>query len=514
MGSIVISGFTPSFKVPGVYMETVFGAGEISNASAPLKCLVVGLKGSTGSITNDGTPQLALSKNDVDALVRPGSEAARMAYQALREPGVQLYIACPTPAVGAVAATATITITSTPPHAATGEWRYRIDGIAISGAISTTATQNAIAAAIRDAINARTELPVTAAVASNVATLTVKNAGVRGNQYILFQDTTELPSTVSSALAGSVAVTGDGVRFGDTLGSGTEDITALLTTISAQEYARIAFAQNDTTNLPIIESWLNTQAGWDVGILQNAVVALNTTLSAATTLATVTLNAERIQLLAMQNGESHPSELAARWAAHRAVFEQIDPAASSQYDGFALTGIAPQTQDGDRWTTSEQDTLLNNGVTPVTTNDNGEAFIVRSITTKCLTSSVADFRTLGTERASAPDFIRRGLYTRGVAFMAANPRVQDDPAQGERPPPPGVAFPALWTKVMTKYAYDLAAGAANVVSSGLPVITDVANNLPFSQFDPIAGRIMWVFNAEIANGNHQLGGQVRQTNNG
>jgi phage tail sheath gpL-like len=512
MASIVISGFTSAFKVPGVFMETVFGAGEISNASAPLKCLVVGLKGSTGTITNDGTPQLALSEDDVNALVRPGGEAARMAYQALREPGVQLYIACPAPAGGAVAATATITITATAPHASTGEWRYRISGITVSGATSTTATQNAIATAIAAAINARADLPVSAAAVANVVTLTVKNAGIRGNQYILFQDTTLLPTTITSAIAGGAAVTGNGCRF--TAGAGTEDVTTLLSTISAKEYARIAFAQNDTTNLPIIETWLNDQSAWDVGILQNAVVALNTDLSAATTLATVTLNAERIQLLSQQNGESHPSEVAARWAAHRSVFEQIDPAASSQYNGFALTGIAPQTQDADRWTIAEQDVLLNNGVTPVTTNDNGEAVIVRSVTTKCLTNAVPDFRTLGTERASAPDFIRRGLFLLGTSFVAQNPRVQDDPAQGERPPPPGVAFPQLWTKSMTKYAYDLAAGAANVVSSGLPVITDVANNLPFSQFDPIANRIMFVFPAEVANGNHQLGGQVRQTNNG
>lgn len=512
MASIVISGFTSADKVPGIVMETVFGAGEISNASAPLRCLVVGLKGSTGTITNDGTPKLALSKNDVDALVQVGSEAARMAYLALRESGVQLWIACPAPAGGAVAATATITITSTPTHAATGEWRYRIGGIALSGATSTTVTQNALATAINAAINARTDLPVTSTVLANVVTLTAKCAGIRGNQYILFQDTTLLPSTITSAIAGGAAVTGNGVRF--TSGAGTEDVTTLLSTISSTEYARIAFAQNDTSNLGIIETWLNNQAAWDVGILQNGVVALNTDLSAATTLATVTMNAERLQLLAMQNGESHPSEMAARWAAHRSTFEQIDPAASSQYDGFALTGIAPQTQDADRWTRSEQDTLLNNGVTPVTTNDNGDAVIIRSITTKCLTSAVADFRTLGTERVSAPDFARRGIYNLGTSFIANNPRVQDDPATGERPPTPGVAFPAFWTKILTKYAYDLAAGAANVVSSGLPVITDVENNLPFSQFDPIANRIMFVFPMEVANGNHQLGGQIRQTNNG
>jgi phage tail sheath gpL-like len=513
MASIVISGFTSAFKVPGVFMETVFGAGEISNASAPLKCLVVGLKGSSGTITLDGTPQLALSEDDVNALVQPGSEAAREAYQALRTPGVQLYIGCPTPAGGAVAAAATITIVSTPAHATTGEWRYRISGINLSGATSTTATQNAIATAIAAAINARTDLPVTAAAVANVVTVTVKCAGIRGNQYTLFQDTTQLPTTISSTLGGGGAsVTGGGIRFFN--GAGTEDVTNLLTTISSKEYARIAFAQNDTTNLPIIETWLNDQSAWDVGILQNAVVGLNTDLSAATTLATVTLNTERVQLLAMQNGESHPSEMAARWAAYRSVFEQIDPAASSQYNGFALTGIAPQTQDGDRWTIAEQDVLLNNGVTPVTTNDNGEAVIIRSVTTKCLTNAVADFRTLGTERASAPDFIRRGIYLLGVAFVTANPRVQDDPATGQRPPGPGIAFPLLWTNVLTKYARDLEIGAANVVSSGLAVVTDVANNLPFSQFDPIANRIMFVFPAEIANGNHQLGGQVRQTNNG
>lgn len=509
--SIIIAGFTSSFKVPGVFIETIFGAGQISAGSIPIKCLVIGLKGSSGTITLDGTPQQVFSRNDVDALVQPGSEAARMAYQALRAPNVQLYIACPTPAAGAVAATATITITSTPPHATTGEWRYRVAGVTVSGAISTTATQNQIATAIAAGFNARADLPVAAAVVANVVTLTVKGAGIRGNQHILMQDKSLLPSTVTSVLAGGAAVTGDGVRFVN--GAGTEDVTALLDNISAKEYGRIAFAQNDTTNLPVIESWLYEQANWDVDILQQGVVALNTTLSDATTLATVTLNAERVQLLAQRNGESHPSELAARWAAHRSIFEQIDPAASSQYNGFVLTGIAPQTEDEDRWTTAEEDSLLNNGVTPVTTNDNGEAILIRSITTKCLTSGVPDSRTLGTERAAAPDFIRRQISLQGASFMQSNPRVQDDPPQGARPPNPGVAFPLLWTKVLTKLAYDLEAGAANVVSSGLPVITDVANNLPYSQYDPIANRIMFVFPAEIANGNHQIGGQVRQTNN-
>ena len=42
------------------------------------------------------------------------------------------------------------------------------------------------------------------------------------------------------------------------------------------------------------------------------------------------------QFLAMQYGESHPSEIAARWMSYRSVFEQIDPAASSQYNGLCI----------------------------------------------------------------------------------------------------------------------------------------------------------------------------------
>lgn len=512
MASIIVTGLTPSYKVPGVFMETQFGAGRLSNGAAPLKCLVIGLKGSSGTITNDGTPQLALSEDDVNTLVQPGGEAARMAYQALRVPGVTLYIACPAPAAGPTAGTATITITATTPHATTGEWRYRIAGVLVSGAIATTDAQNTIATAIRDGINAVTTLPVTATVASNVVTLTAKCPGIRNNQLLLMQDTTQLPSSVASALAGGSAVTGDGVFFSG--GAGTESVSALLSAISAVEYARIAHAQNDTTNLPLIETWLFAQSAFDVDILQNSVCAVNGTLAAATTLSTVTLNTERIQLLAQQYGESHPSELAARWAAYRSVYEQIDPAASSQYNGYVLTGIAPQTEDGDRWTKSEQNTLLNNGVTPVTTNDNGDVVIIRSITTKCLTSSVPDFRTLGTERPSAADFIRHGIGTLGADFIARNPRVQDNPAEGQRPPNPAIATPIAFEKVLKKYAIDLAAGNSNVVSSGLPVITNIDENQPVAQFDPIAGRIMFAFPFEVANGNHQLGGLIRVTNNG
>ena len=74
-------------------------------------------------------------------------------------------------------------------------------------------------------------------------------------------------------------MTGGGVFF--TSGAGTESVSTLLTNISAVEYARIAHAQNDTTNLPLIETWLFDQSAFDVDILQNSCCAVNGDLSAA-----------------------------------------------------------------------------------------------------------------------------------------------------------------------------------------------------------------------------------------
>jgi phage tail sheath gpL-like len=511
MASITIPGFTSSYKVPGVTQIVQYGAGARTAAGAVRKCLVFGLKKTSGgTITTNGTPQPVFSTSDADTIVGAGSEAARMLYQALRVPNVALWVACPTPAGGAVAATATITIVSTPPHAATGEWRYRIGGELVSGTVSTTAVQNDIATAIQDAINGKTQLPVSAVASTNVVTLTVKSAGIRGNQQILMQDTTQLPTTVTSTLAGGSAVTGGGVFF--TSGAGTEDVDTQLDAISATTFDIIAFAQNDTTNLPKIETWLSEQADWNVGRLQHGVVGHNNSYAAATTLATTTMNAERLMLLAMRYSESHPSELAARFAAYRSVAIQNDP--NTNFDNYVLTGIAPQSQDADRWSSSEQNSLLNNGVTPVTTNDDGVAYVVRAITTKCLTSAVPDYRTLDIGRADCPDFAAIQIGLMAETFIAANPRVQDNPPQGARPPDAGIATPQAWEDQLYKLAKDLEKGATKYIPASLPIQQNVDENPPVAEYDPVAGRIMSVFNMDVSNNQHQIGNIVRQTNSG
>ena len=103
----------------------------------------------------------------------------------------------------------------------------------------------------------------------------------------------------------------------------------------------------------------------------------------------------------MRNSEAHPCELAAYKAALRAATEGDDPV--PDYDNKTMTGIPPQRFDADVPTDSEQATALNNGITPITTV-NGEARIVRSITSYCISGSNPDYRTLDVGDASFPDY--------------------------------------------------------------------------------------------------------------
>ncbi len=501
--SINIVGFTSTNKLPAFFGETVYGAGPITIGSIPLVCLVSGtMLESTGTATPNASIDQILSLDDSDTLHGAGSEINLMCQAALRIPGVKLLAAPSAEAVGAVAATVTITITlfgSNP--TSSGEFAYRIDGRRYTGVIRTTDTLSSIATAIAASINADPHSPVTAAVGAGptyIVTATRKSAGARGNQGVLFQESDTPAGGVTSAIAGGTAITGGGVHF--TGGTGTEDVSALLAVLSAQRYNRIAFAQNDAANAALWEAQLNTKAGVLEGKTEHAICAVSDSLSASITLSTVTLNAERVQLLWYLNSENHPSEIAAVFAAARTAAEQSNP--NQGYDGYVLPGIVAQSQSGDWPTTATLISALDNGVTPIATSPSGEAYIVRSIVTHCLNGALPDYRTLDTAQAVVPDYVRDVLELYWVTvYKVANPYVADDPAPEQRERPPGVATPTRWNQTVTSILKDL---------ESQNILSDVELNPPVSEYDPVAKRIMSLVPAIATPLNHQTGVSVRQ----
>lgn len=210
MPSIVISGWPSTDRVPGTYGEVKYGQGAQSAGSIPKKCLIVGLTaaGASNPITPDTEVRPIFQAADADAAAFAGAEASTMAYDALTIPGTQLYMACPTPGAGATAATAIIDFTGSTPTAS-GSWTGRFAGTrgnkntTITVGIASTDTAINIASNVASAINSYAQLPYTAANSGTaIVTLTMKSLGARGNQAIFFQDTSALPSGVTSYIGG------------------------------------------------------------------------------------------------------------------------------------------------------------------------------------------------------------------------------------------------------------------------------------------------------------------------
>lgn len=496
--AITITGFSETDKVPGFVGETKFGAGPISAASIPLILLLVGLMSSSGSMTADTDVLDVQTEDQANTYAGPGSELARMAYVALKYSGLKIKIACPTAAGGAVAASATITIGGS--WTATGQWAYRIGGETITGGIAATDSTSDIAADIAAAIQGKIKMPVSAVAVGAVVTATVKSAGIRGNQHIVFQDISNLPSGMTSTLAGGSSVTGGGKRFAS--GAGTEDVTALLSTLNPGRYHRIAVAQIDSTNLALWRAQLDAKAEPTVGRMEHAVFATTGTLSAMASLCQTTLNEERFQGPWCLNCETHPSEIAASMASLRCTKEQNQP--NSSYDGDVLRGVAPQSQRADWATRSTLQAALDEGVTPLVTNEDGTVSVVRAITTHSLNGSDPDYRTLDVSEAVVPDYVRdydKLVWT--TLYKPANPYVRPEPAEGEPEAPQGVATPSRWNAQLAKNGFDLERAL---------ILTQTALNPPVTEYDEDAKRLMSIHPAIPLPHNHQTGVSVRQGN--
>lgn len=457
--SLQIAGFSDTYKVPVFAAKLEHAVGPLSSSAGGLRCLLVGMKTSAGTMTADLDvlgPYTTVEQ--VDTVAGIGSELSIMAEAALKlEPNVKLYVAAATEPGGGTAATFTIVVSGT--WTTAGEVAVRIKGKRIPIAIPSTYTIDDVGAAIAAAINATLRLPFTAAYNSGTDTVTgtCRNKGARGRDWIIAVETTLAPAGMVLTLTGSAAVAGGTrVRAGAAAtGVGTDDITTILTKLQGQRWARIGAAQNDATQAALWEANSVAKEGNPVAFaFEDLVFGHNGASSAAVSLGQTTLNAFCAQLYAKRNSETHPMMLAAAMAAYRSV--QEGGAAESggwvpDYDGLDLTRALPADAadaEADSWTTAEQDILLNAGVTPVT-GSGGATRVVRAITTySLLGGTVADDRCLDIGDRVFPVnaiYDRQSLYR---SFREANKYVGPNTLAEEEKSPSGVGTPDMWVEDM------------------------------------------------------------------
>lgn len=486
MPNLSIPGFSESNLVPIYAGQVVFGASGIRFGSQPVKVLLVGL--SAGTLALDGQVMRCLSKEDADTLCSDGTELATMAYDFLDEVagfgGYELYLASPTGAGGATAATLTITVTGT--ASAAGTVKIWVRGQLTEVNIPNGTLQNASAALIEAAMDLASRSAVTAGVATNVVTLTVKSAGIRGNQHVCYVDFSGAPGiTIALGGAGSATTSSTtlvGRFFGG--GTGTETLTTILTNLFPTFHKFQVWAPNDATSLAALELQCDAKAGPTEGKKEHYVVSNNGNFAAATSVAQTTLNNARFSLKWLELDEQYPACKSAAVAAYRAVTEQGSTVNSGNiYDGHAYRTMKPQRFPAD-WVTSyaEKQAALSVGVSPLETKADGKVYEVRSITTKCLDGAVADRRTVDTSDSYCADYANeRAELVYVFEYRIANPYVAPDPAEDEADRPEGVGTPSGWNARLN---------AENQQMEKERILTQTVLNPPSSEFNYTANRIM------------------------
>lgn len=241
---------TPSnLRRPGAYSEFLFQQAGQSLVPLPLRAVVVAEKTSAGTAAIE-TPVQVFDEADADTkggLGALGAILCRKAFEQAKLSGASPEVwLCPIAEPGGGTATQeTVTITVT--TATAGTLIFTVAGRPAIVGVSAGDAQNAIASAVKSALDAmKSTIPFTASVAANVVTLVHTTKGVNGNDAAFAN--VQAPAGVTCTLAQSVP------------GAGAASITNAIQNLYDQRYNAVAISNHTTTDIAAL--LLERAASW------------------------------------------------------------------------------------------------------------------------------------------------------------------------------------------------------------------------------------------------------------
>lgn len=321
-----------------------------------------------------------------------GSQAHRMVKATIKaNPYTQLFVLPIADSGTGVAATATVTFTG--PAAGAGSVTVNVEGVEIVTPVAAADTATIIAAAAAAGVNAKIDLGVTAVAALGVVTFTSRNKGTVANAVKL------------STRADATGVTAVATAF--TGGLNDPDLAAPLAAAQQGGHEILVVPYNATAPLTLLRTHLQFVSGPMEQRRAIGVWASTGTLSAATTLA-ATLNSERMTCGLVPDSGTPGEEVAAAYAA--VISFEEDPA--RPLNTLELVGVQPPPI-ASRLTRTEQESCLNNGVTPMEVGPGERVQIVRAITTYTVNpGGVADISWLDLTTIRTMDYIAKACRQR------------------------------------------------------------------------------------------------------
>lgn len=325
--------------------------------------LVIGHRLATGSVAAL-VPTLVTGQTEGDGLFGAGSMLARMlrAVKAVNRNARVTAIGVAEPAGAKSAGTFTIT----GPATADGVLAVYIGGERVEAQVSNGDTADEVATALANAINATTQLPVTAAAVAAVVTLTCRWNGASGDDIDLavnLRDTDELPAGVGAAVVAMAA------------GAGVPDLAAVVAALEEVKYDTIVSGWNDDASLDALEAEVERRWTADVALDGHVFCALRGDVAAMSTFGSAR-NSPASTVMGAGTSPT-PSWI---WAAQVAARDAgvADPGVPRF--GLTLPDVLPPPVDA-RIDHAERNVLLFDGISTHRVDSGGRVIIDRLITT-------------------------------------------------------------------------------------------------------------------------------------
>ena len=364
----------PADNLVPIFATEFDNSNAIKGGAMPWKNLIIGQPLSTKGEYN-GTLVQITSDEQADAYFGAGSQLALM-IRAFRKnsKNIDLWVLPVADDGDGVKATGTITCTVAGLNglAAAGVIRLMIAGQSVPVTVLPGDASADVATKVAAAVNAKSNLPVTASVATNVVTLTAKNAGSLGNQidvrYNHYQGE-ELPVGLTLAVVAMASGATDADYDAD------EDYVGKI--IEGTWFNTIVSGSAESGNIAYIKDLLDER--WTATVQQTGVClfSINGELSTFTTKGNA-LNSQVLLLPSLPKSPTPGFEVAAAVCGCIAPIALNDAAAP--LTNYAVKGIvAPKPED--RLGLANNNLLLKAGCALLVSGNDGTVFLKRMVTT-------------------------------------------------------------------------------------------------------------------------------------
>lgn len=334
MANLPITGIASSWRLPGHYMQISFGQGPASSGTDEREICIAMPKLASGLATANTFTRVKNS-NEIEALAGSGSAAHRCALMLFKvnKKAKVFYLAVALTTGGSpTAATLTTTFTVASTISVSGLASVWVCGEQATYSYTTVDTATTVAAGIKNAINAKTWLPVTATNTLGVLTLTHKTVGVAGGDGT--SASVRVHASVTASTGITVATENGGTTDGLSLGTGTDGADGS-TTQAAQLATALGVIDNvgkyyilsnawDTTSLTNLKTHVTNKSLPNPGLRCCAITFFPGALAAGQTLANAK-NYERLQIGLLPKAEEDPATMVGWIGGIRSLKEGVDP---------------------------------------------------------------------------------------------------------------------------------------------------------------------------------------------